>query len=56
MSQLVVAHVVSNGFLRDVFVVGVKRRGEEPGTAVFQFVSHYNSFVINNNKHVFYYY
>ena len=55
-SQIVVADVVRNGFLRYVFLVGVKLRGEESGNTFYCCVYHRSHILFNNNKHNLYYY
>ena len=53
-SQLVVADVVSNGFLCDVFLVGIKLRGEKSGDTFYGCVYHRSHFLFNTNKHALY--
>ena len=50
-SDFVVTQPVSNGFLRDVLLMGVKLSCEESRAAGRQFVTHSKSFIFNNNNH-----
>ena len=54
-SQIVVADVVSNGFLRYVFLVSIELRSKESGNTFYCCVYHRSHFLFNNNKHNLYY-